>query len=66
MSTKRHIHSLLAFAVIVLAATNISRAQGAFGPSVPRPVNDCGIYQWPEVQSPCPEVQIKQKHDHTP
>ncbi len=66
MSTKRHIYRLLAFAVIVLAATNISRAQGAFGPSDPSPVNDCGIYQWPEVQSPCPEVQIKQKHDHTP
>lgn len=25
---------------------------------------DYGIYEWP--QSPCPEVQIKQKHDHTP
>jgi len=27
---------------------------------------ECGEYQWPEVQAPCPEVQIKQKHDHTP
>lgn len=27
---------------------------------------DCGDYQWPPVLSPCPEVQIKQKHDHTP
>lgn len=26
---------------------------------------DCGEYQWPLVQVPCPEVQIKQKHDHT-
>ena len=37
-----------------------------FGPSDTTVKNDCGIYQWPEVQSPCPEVQIKQKHDHTP
>lgn len=27
---------------------------------------DCELYQWPEAISPCPEVQIKQKHDHTP
>lgn len=27
--------------------------------------SDCELYQWPEVISPCPEVQIKQKHDHT-
>lgn len=26
---------------------------------------DCGVYQWPEVVEPCPDVQIKQKHDHT-
>lgn len=32
----------------------------AFGQS------DCETYHWPEVISPCPEVQIKQKHDHTP
>ena len=43
-----------------------AQAQEPFGPSEPSVANDCGIYQWPLVQSPCPEVQIKQKHDHTP
>lgn len=38
----------------------------AFGQSQPSTPLDCGEYQWPAVQSPCPEVQIKQKHDHTP
>ena len=37
----------------------------AFGQSTPSTPLNCGEYQWPEVQSPCPEVQIKQKHDHT-
>ena len=37
----------------------------ALGQSQPTPPEDAGIYQWPEVQSPCPEVQVKQKHDHT-
>ena len=37
-----------------------------FGPSDPSELPECGDYQWPLVQSPCPEVQIKQKHDHTP
>ena len=36
------------------------------GPSDPSVPPECGNYQWPMVQSPCPEVQIKQKHDHTP
>ena len=38
----------------------------AFGQSQPSTPLDCGEYQWPAVQSPCPEVQIKQRHDHTP
>ena len=38
----------------------------AFGQSQPSTPLECGEYQWPAVQSPCPEVQIKQKHDHTP
>ncbi len=38
----------------------------AHAQSDPSPVIDCGEYQWPEVTNPCPEVQIKQKHDHTP
>lgn len=36
------------------------------GQSTPSTPLNCGEYQWPAVQSPCPEVQIKQKHDHTP
>lgn len=36
----------------------------AMGQSSPTPAQDCGIYQWPEVMSPCPEVIIKQKGDH--
>lgn len=27
---------------------------------------NCGQYQWPTTPSACPEVQIKQRHDHTP
>ena len=37
-----------------------------FGPHEPSAKAECGKYQWPEVQAPCPEVQIKQKHDHSP
>lgn len=39
----------------------------AYGQSDPTPASvwDCGEYLWPEVPSPCFEVQIKQKHDHT-
>lgn len=40
---------------------------GPTGTSTPSPTVDGGIYQWPEgVQTPCPEVQIKQKHNHVP
>ena len=38
----------------------------AFGQSQPSDPMDCGEYQWPAVQSPCPEVQVMQKHNHTP
>ena len=38
---------------------------GVWGQSQPSPPVSCGEYQWPAMQSPCPEVQIKQKHDHT-
>ena len=41
-------------------------AQVNYGPSDPSVPAECGNYQWPEVVSPCPEVQIKQKHDHSP
>ena len=42
------------------------RAQVPYGHSDPGTQIECGAYQWPLHQSPCPEVQIKQKHDHTP
>ncbi len=59
---------ILILAVLLLALTGSIYAQTftEWGTSDPTPPMDCGIYQWPEVQSPCPEVQIKQKHDHTP
>lgn len=54
-------------AMLLLALAGGANAQFTeWGTSDPTPPMDCGIYQWPEVQSPCPEVQIKQKHDHTP
>lgn len=56
MITKR-----FAFAVLFLLCGG-----AVFGQSTPSTPIDCGEYQWPAVQSPCPEVQIKQKHDHTP
>ena len=37
-----------------------------WGQSTPSEPLECGEWQWPAVQSPCPEVQVKQKHDHTP
>lgn len=57
-------HFILLCALLTLAGN--ARSQSTpLGPSTPSPVQDCGIYQWPPVASPCPEVQIKQKHDHT-
>ena len=56
--------SLILAALLTLAGS--AQAQSSFGTSDPSPALECGEYQWPEVQSPCPEVQIKQKHDHTP
>lgn len=56
-------------AVMLMAATATATAQqnySTWGSSHPSPETNCGEYQWPEVSSPCPEVQIKQKHDHTP
>ena len=52
---------LLLIAPIALKA----QESAPFGSSDPSPKLECGEYQWPEVQSACPEVQIKQKHDHT-
>ena len=59
--------------ILILAAALLLTAAGAqaqtfdeWGTSDTTPAWDCGQYQWPEVLAPCPEVQIKQKHDHTP
>lgn len=57
-------HIIILCALLALAGTAKSQST-PLGPSTPSPVQDCGIYQWPPVASPCPEVQIKQKHDHT-
>ena len=29
-------------------------------------IDDCEAYHWPQYIAPCPEVQIMQKHNHTP
>ena len=66
-------YRLLFIATLLLASVGLTQAQskeenwGSWGNSHPSPIldtNTCGEYYWP--QSPCPEVQIKQKHDHTP
>ncbi len=66
MRIKRHIYSILITAAVWVAAPCGAQGQTPIGPSEPSVEHECGIYQWPLVQSPCPEVQIKQKHDHTP
>lgn len=65
MTHKRHLFSTLLLIVIALASVSHVQAQGTtIGTSTPSPVVNGGVYDWP--QSPCPEVQIKQKHDHVP
>ena len=54
----------IALVFVALFATAEAMSQSTVG-SEPSPEIECGEYQWPEVQSPCPEVQVKQKHDHT-
>ena len=54
----------IALVFVALFATAEAMGQSTVG-SEPSPEIECGEYQWPEVQSPCPEVQVKQKHDHT-
>lgn len=54
----------IALVFVALFATAEAMSQSTVGSS-PSPEIECGEYQWPEVQSPCPEVQVKQKHDHT-
>lgn len=58
---------ILILAVLLMTLTVGGNAQfNEWGTSDPTPPMECGEYQWPEVLAPCPEVQIKQKHDHTP
>lgn len=71
MCNKQHIYSILSYVVLATALLvgHPAKAQApwtpdAWGPSDTSVKYDYGIYEWP--QSPCPEVQIKQKHDHTP
>ena len=66
MTRKQLITSLLTVAFTCLGTALHAQGSGAIGNSTPSPVVNGGQYQWPEVQSPCPEVQIKQKHDHVP
>lgn len=54
----------IALVFVALFAAAEAMGQSTVGSS-PSPEIECGEYQWPEVQSPCPEVQVKQKHDHT-
>jgi len=55
----------IALVFVALFATAEAMGQSSTVGSEPSPEIECGEYQWPEVQSPCPEVQVKQKHDHT-
>lgn len=55
----------IALVFVALFATAEAMGQSSTVGSSPSPAIECGEYQWPEVQSPCPEVQVKQKHDHT-
>ena len=55
----------IALVFVALFASAEAMGQSSTVGSEPSPAIECGEYQWPEVQSPCPEVQVKQKHDHT-
>lgn len=55
----------IALVFVALFATAEAMGQSSTVGSSPSPAIECGEYQWPEVQSPCPEVQVKQKHNHT-
>ena len=54
--------------LLLIAPVGVAAQSSAWwcGTSDPAPKHDCGVYQWPEVSVACPDVQIKQKHDHTP
>ncbi len=71
MKRSSFIYSALIASVMLLCGPSQGSAQTVVGqwalnPSMPTRPNDCDQYQWPETRSACPEVLIKQKHDHTP
>ena len=71
MQSKRHIYSILAVIALAWGACFVPAAQAQvpwspslWGVSDTSVKYDYGRFEWPV--SPCPEVQIKQKHNHTP
>lgn len=64
MKTKSFIISgVISFMLLSGAMSNVQAQCGNSTPSTPW---DCDPeYLWPPTIQPCPEVQIKQKHDHT-
>lgn len=70
MHSKYHIFNIVALAVLLVAScfADSAAAQAPWNPSMWGTSDtsvkyNYGVYDWPV--SPCPEVQIKQKHDHT-
>lgn len=63
---KQKFLAIVALAALLIPLSGTAQGTSPCGPSDPSPKLECGDYQWPEVQSACPEVQIKQKHDHSP
>lgn len=57
---------LLTVSAGIAMAQNPTYTPTAWGPSHASAETDCMGYQWPAVPVPCPDAQIKQKHDHTP
>ena len=74
MQYKAHIHNIIACILLVLGCCDAGRVAAqappwtpdAWGPSDTSIKYNCREFQWPLTQSPCPEVQIKEKHDHSP
>lgn len=57
---------LLTFSAGIAMAQNPTYNPTAWGPSHGSAPTDCMGYQFPTTPAPCPDAQIKQKHDHTP
>lgn len=63
---KINIMNRLAILALAFLAAGTAMGQSVGSAGTPSTLWDCDEYMWPETPSPCPEVQIKQKHDHTP